>query len=191
MQAENSESRAPTEVDEITRLTHEVTFLRRRIAELELLADRDPLVPVLNRRAFLRELRRTLAFRARYGGDGALAFFDLDGLKGINDTHGHAAGDAAIALMARTLVDNIRDSDVAGRLGGDEFGVILVQAPLADGRLKAADLARRLSAEPLVFEGKKISLSTSVGVQALADDLDPTALLAAADAAMYLHKRAV
>lgn len=180
----------PDDGDEVRRLEAEVETLRRRVAELELLADRDPLTPLLNRRAFTRELARTLAFQLRYGGEGAVAFFDLDRLKRINDAHGHGAGDAAIAAVAQTLVDNIRETDVAGRLGGDEFAVLLVQAALPAARAKAADLAARIAAEPLVFEGRTIALSASVGVQALDLDLSPAQILAAADAAMYLNKRA-
>lgn len=175
--------------EDVTKLEAEVEALRRRVAELELLADRDPSTPLLNRRAFTRELSRALAFQLRYGGEAAVAFFDLDGLKRINDSYGHGAGDAAIAAVAQTLVDNVRETDVAGRLGGDEFAVLLVQAPLEAGRAKAADLAARIAAEPLVFEGRSIPLSASVGVQALNLDLSPAQILAAADAAMYLNKR--
>ena len=180
----------PLDQSEVERLEAEVEALRRRVAELELLADRDPLTPLLNRRAFTRELTRALAFQLRYGGEAAVAFFDLDGLKRINDTYGHGAGDAAIAATAQTLVDNIRETDLAGRLGGDEFAVLLVQAPLAAAKAKAADLAGLIGAEPMVFEGRSISLSASVGVQALHLDFSPAQILAAADAAMYLNKRA-
>lgn len=178
-----------SERDEVERLEAEVAALRRRVAELELLADRDPLTPLLNRRAFTRELSRALAFQMRYGGEAAIAYFDLDGLKRLNDAYGHAAGDAAIAVVAQTLVENVRESDVAARLGGDEFAVLLVQAGVEAARAKAADIARRIAAEPLVFEGRSIPISASVGVQALDADMSPAQLLAAADAAMYLNKR--
>ena len=180
---------ASEEPGEVERLTIEIAALRRRVAELALLADRDPSTPVLNRRAFLRELHRAQAFQARYGGEAAVAFFDLDGLKAINDAYGHAAGDAAIGLVARTLLDNIRETDVAGRLGGDEFGVLLAQAPSADAHAKANDLVARVGAEPMVFDGRRITVTVSVGVQVLDPATDPAALLAAADAAMYLNKR--
>jgi len=175
---------------QIAQLTAEVEALRRRVAELQLLADRDPSTPLLNRRAFLRELQRALAFRARYGGGGVLAYFDLDGLKALNDGFGHAAGDAAIALVAQALADNIRETDFAARLGGDEFGVVLVQTDPAEGRRKARALAELIAAEPLVFGGRKIAVRASVGVQALTEEMDAAAHIAAADAAMYLNKRA-
>ncbi len=173
---------------EVERLRAEVARLERALAAAELLADRDPLFPVLNRRAFVRELGRALAFQARYGGEASLAFFDMDGLKRLNDAHGHAAGDAALAQVAATLVDEVRESDVVGRLGGDEFAVILAQAPAAEGRAKAARLAEAVAATPLVHGGRRLPLSVSVGVRALEPGRAPAELLADADAAMYLHK---
>ena len=107
----------------------EIERLNRRVAEIELLADRDALTPVLNRRAFMRELQRTIAFCERYEATASLVFFDLDGFKAVNDQYGHAAGDAALLWVAATLADHVRESDVVGRLGGDEFAVILAQAP--------------------------------------------------------------
>ncbi|CAN5129816.1 hypothetical protein BH09PSE2_BH09PSE2_11830 [soil metagenome] len=176
----------PPDVDA---LKAEIARLKRRVAELELLADRDPLTPLLNRRAFLRELLRAQAFQARYGGEWALAFLDLDGLKHINDTHGHAAGDAALQAVAQTLIDHVRETDVVGRIGGDEFAVLLSHAAPEAARVKAADLVAQIAAEPLVFEGKSIPLSASVGVQAVEKGVSPPELIAAADAAMYLNKR--
>ncbi len=178
-----------SEAPDVEALKAEIDRLNRRVAELELLADRDPLTPLLNRRAFMRELSRAQAFQARYGGEWAVAFLDLDGLKTINDSFGHAAGDAALQAVAQTLIDHVRETDVVGRIGGDEFAVLLAQAPPAAARAKAADLVERIAAEPLVFEGKSIPLSASVGVQALEPGVAPAELIAAADAAMYLNKR--
>ena len=72
--------------------------------------------------AFLRSLARIIAYVGRYGAACSLLYFDVDGLKSINDTHGHAAGDAALVHIADLLRSSIRTSDVVGRLGGDEFG---------------------------------------------------------------------
>ncbi len=174
---------------ENARLVAEVARLERRVAELELLADRDPMLPVLNRRAFMRELARAASFQARYGGEAALAFFDLDGLKAINDAHGHAAGDAALEAVAATLAGQVRESDVVGRLGGDEFAVLLAQAPLADARAKALALADAVAARPVALADRTIRISVSVGVRPLEPSRAPDELLAEADAAMYLAKR--
>ena len=175
---------------ENARLRAEVERLERRLAEVELLADRDPLLPLLNRRAFVRELGRSLAFLQRYGGQAALIYLDLDGLKLINDGRGHAAGDAALAAVAATLVDQVRESDLVGRMGGDEFAVLLARAPLAEAQGKAASLARAVGDAPLVFEGVAVPLSVSVGVRPLDPACTAAELLAQADAAMYLAKGA-
>ncbi|MCH7794025.1 MAG: GGDEF domain-containing protein, partial [Proteobacteria bacterium] len=81
-------------------LREELGRARRRVEYLEQLADRDPLAPVLNRRAFVRELTRMIAFAERYGVSGSVLYFDIDGMKRINDTWGHAAGDAALKHVA-------------------------------------------------------------------------------------------
>jgi diguanylate cyclase (GGDEF)-like protein len=119
---------------EVDRLRKDVIQATARASHLERLADQDSLVPVFNRRAFVRELGRMQSFAERYDQASSLVYFDANGLKNVNDTHGHAAGDALLAHIARLLVQNVRDTDIVGRLGGDEFGVILVYTdkPLAD-----------------------------------------------------------
>src|SRR5579875_145629 len=132
------------EPDAVVRLKAENAVLRARLAEAERLADHDALIPVLNRRAFSRELARTIAYCERYGAAASLVFFDLDGFKAVNDAHGHAAGDAALRAVAEVLTANVRDSDLVGRLGGDEFGVILAQANREVATIKAAALAGQI-----------------------------------------------
>lgn len=166
----------------------EIASLTTRLAEAELLADRDPLTPVLNRRAFVRELNRSAAFCQRYKATASLVYFDLDGFKDVNDSYGHAAGDAALAVVAQLLVDNVRESDVVGRLGGDEFAVILAQADQPAGSAKARNLVEIIRAASVVFEGQAIPLKASAGVRAFEPGLDPAQWLAEADAAMFLHK---
>ena len=169
-------------------LRAELTRLQRRLDEVELLADRDPLTPVLNRRAFTREMGRTLAFCERYQAPASLAFFDLDGFKAVNDRFGHAAGDAALQVVAAVLAGHVRESDVVGRLGGDEFAVILAQAGAEAAEAKAADLQRLIEAEPVVFERLSIPLRISYGVRSFEPGLSPAQALAEADAAMFLRK---
>src|SRR5438309_715871 len=109
---------APQTLDEVAALQREIAELRQeiarlegRLAEAEGLADRDSLTPLLNRRAFMRELARAQAYLQRYGGPASVVFFDLDGLKTINDRFGHAAGDAALDAVARQLIAHVRASD--------------------------------------------------------------------------------
>jgi diguanylate cyclase (GGDEF)-like protein len=106
---------------EIERFKHDLTVARAKIAELEARADVDPLLDILNRRGFDRELKRSLAYVQRYGTIAALIYIDLDGFKDINDRHGHAAGDALLKAVARRLSTQVRASDVVARLGGDDL----------------------------------------------------------------------
>jgi diguanylate cyclase (GGDEF)-like protein len=174
---------------EIDDLRGEVGRLKARLAETEGLADRDALTPLLNRRALIRELSRIRTFAQRYGSAASLVYFDLDDLKGVNDRFGHAAGDAAIRAVADRLLANVRESDIVGRMGGDEFAVILAQADHATAEGKAAQLARAIEAEPLRFGDWSAPLHVSWGVREITQDADPEALVAEADAAMYLRKR--
>ena len=186
---------APGEVSE--RLRHErdalrveVARLQQRLAEVELLADRDPLAPVLNRRAFVRELQRTIAFCRRYDTPATLVFFDLDRFKLVNDSFGHATGDAVLATVARILIDNVRESDVVGRLGGDEFAVILDRADQASGQAKAQTLVELVQAQTVFHKAIPIAVRISAGVRAYDGEGDAAQWLAQADAAMFVRKGA-
>ena len=178
-----------TLLSEIGDLRGEVARLKARLAEIEDLADRDALTPLLTRRALLRELSRIRTFAQRYGAPASLVYFDLDDLKGVNDRLGHAAGDAALKAVAERLLANVRESDLVGRMGGDEFAVILAQADHVTAEAKAASLARAIEAEPLQFGDWSAPLHVSWGVREITQDAEPEALVAQADAAMYARKR--
>lgn len=173
------------------RLREELARARSRIASLERLADEDALTPVANRRAFVRQLSRMIAFSHRYGIPASVVYFDVNNMKHINDAHGHPAGDAALRRIATVLRDNIRSSDIAGRLGGDEFGVILAQTDEPQAQAKAAALAAAIAAEPLHWGETTIALSAAYGVYAFAGGDDPQRAIEAADRAMYEQKRAI
>lgn len=182
----------------ISVLIQEVDILRRqieqkdaRIQELERLADTDPLLPVANRRAFVRELDRTMSYTERYNVPASLLFFDMNRLKEINDTFGHAAGDQALLHMVELLRRNVRASDVIGRLGGDELAVILTHADEQQARQKAESLARIIAETPLVLDGQPVTVSASVGVCTFRPGQTPEEMLQQADAAMYRQKSAL
>ena len=175
---------------EIEGLREEVAKLRSRLADSEGLADRDPLVPLLNRRAFVRELARTAAAAERYGSAASLVYFDLDGFKRVNDRFGHAAGDTALKAVAERLSALVRESDLVGRMGGDEFAVILSHASREQAEAKAASLALAVAAEPVAFVDGGATLRMSWGVREISAGADPEALISEADAAMYVRKRA-
>ena len=174
---------------EVAELRREVSAMQERLREASELADRDPLIPVLNRRAFVRELSRVIAYARRYGDPAGLVYFDIDNFKQVNDAHGHAAGDAALHHLAKLVLGHVRETDIAGRLGGDELGLILVRTDEADAKAKAQSLAELVAGQPLRFGGKEISLSISVGAVAFTGEDGPDDALARADRAMYEAKR--
>ena len=177
-----------TLMEEVDQLRRDLDATRAHLDHLERMADQDSLLPVFNRRAFVRELSRLLSYSERYGSASAVLYFDINSFKQINDTHGHAAGDAALALVARTLIEQVRGSDIVGRLGGDEFGVILAQSDQAMAMEKAEQLAAAIRAAPFVWEGQTIQLDTAYGIYAFREGGDASSALAAADKAMYAHK---
>jgi len=177
-------------IAEVRRLRREVERHGRRIAYLEQLADEDPLTPLLNRRAFVRELTRMMAFAERYGAPSSVLYFDVNGMKRINDGYGHNAGDAALTHVAGLLVAHVRASDVVGRLGGDEFGIVLAQADEAVASMKGTQLCDLISATPFDWEGRRISVDVSFGAFTFYARSEPDEALSRADQAMYEQKRA-
>jgi diguanylate cyclase (GGDEF)-like protein len=169
-------------------LTSEIGHLRTRLESLEAVADQDSLLPILNRRAFVREMSRIMSFGERYHLTTSLVYFDLNDLKAINDTDGHAAGDAALRHVAAVLATNVRKSDVLGRLGGDEFGVILPKADAALADKKARMLAKLLTTQPFLWQGRVRTLAIAYGIYTFAKGDDPEKAVAAADKAMYAAK---
>jgi len=176
-------------MQEVETLRHELERSKQRLLNLERLADQDSLTPVINRRAFVRELSRVTSYVQRYNASSSLIYFDVNGFKAINDTYGHACGDAALMHVVDVLSKNVRDSDVIGRLGGDEFGVILAQADERQARDKAAQLAKAVAARPLEWEGTRITVEVAYGVYNFKPGENATEALAAADRAMYAHKK--
>lgn len=179
--------RLMTDVD---KYRSEAEALRTRLREVEEAADRDSLLPVLNRRAFVRELSRVIAFSARYRVQSCLVYVDLNNFKSINDRYGHAAGDVVLRHVSETFLAQVRASDYVGRLGGDEFAIILTQADLEQAESKALQLNDYLAAHPARFEGSLLPIGFSFGVYALEKGDNPEAALARADEAMYAAKLA-
>jgi len=161
--------------------------LRHTHSQLELLATQDPLTNVLNARAFSHELAQELSRNRRYGRPLALIYLDLDDFKSVNDAHGHATGDAVLRLVADAMRGAVRQADVVGRLGGDEFGVLM---PETDGDVAHAAANRLGSGIRTVFRGTP-SVTASIGVVAVSGtEAGTDELLRKADQAMYAAKRA-
>ncbi len=162
--------------------------LRARLEELERLADTDTLLPLANRRAFLRELERVLHQAARHKTPAAVLFVDVNGLKAINDCHGHQSGDAVLLHVARVLKSSLRAGDTVARIGGDEFGLILDHLDEASAKGKADLLAQRVAAEPVDLGRNVIRVSVTAGLTMVRAGDDVETVLARADAAMYAQR---
>ncbi len=177
-------------IEQSDSLRRELHTARQALERVERAADQDHLLPLLNRRAFMRELSRHIGFATRYGTPASLVYFDLDDFKRINDTWSHAAGDAVLAHFAETLLAHVRESDVVARLGGDEFGVILSHTSEAIAHRKAASLADVLAANPAQWSGSTIAVGFSYGAFELAPGEKAETAIARADEAMYANKKA-
>src|SRR4051812_44427423 len=148
----------PVEVDrlleEIDQLRGKVAHLQERVEQLDQLAHQDTLVNLPNRRGFMRALERFIDRGSRYGEQSAMLYVDLDGLKMINDSFGHRAGDQALIEVAGLLVGGVRRSDVVARIGGDEFGILLAHSEEASAHETAARLIDVICSSELVHEGE-------------------------------------
>ena len=170
------------------RLKRELAVARARVGELEARADIDPLLDILNRRGFERELKRALSHVKRYGTQAALMFVDLDGFKAINDRYGHGAGDLLLKAVARELIGHVRASDIVGRIGGDEFGVLLWRLEGPQATAKARQLEAMIAQVGIPHGKARIEVAASIGVAPLVEDASPADIIAAADQAMYARK---
>jgi diguanylate cyclase (GGDEF)-like protein len=162
--------------------------VRAHAARLEALAHEDALTGVLNRRGFLRDLTRALAFAARYNAPAALLLADLDAFKPVNDRYGHPVGDKALRHVADLLRANIRASDSVGRVGGDEFAFIIWQVDAPAAEQKARFIEELIAAAPLTIGTAALRLGASVGATLLRAEDAPEEALARADRAMYARK---
>lgn len=173
---------------QIRALKAELAAAQARVDELQAWADTDFLLNIYNRRGFERELTRSIAYIKRYPATGALIVLDVDRLKPINDTFGHAAGDIVLKGVVAVLMRHVRSSDVVGRLGGDEFGLLLWNLSEADALAKASALEQAIDALTFVFKGRAVSAGASAGIAMLGPMDGVEMVLEQADRAMYVRK---
>jgi len=163
------------------------------IEQLNQLAHTDLLTNISNRRDIYNHLERIVSASTRHDFHAAVMLLDLDGFKYINDTFGHEAGDAVLVKTAQRLVARIRSEDIAGRLGGDEFIIILNYiAPIEKAKDCTSALANQLIqtiSEPISFKGETLNVSVSIGVRMFGDKTEGAeSIVHDADAAMYQAK---
>jgi len=172
-------------------LINDVTERRQREIRLRQLAERDPLTGLHNRRTFVQSLRERLASLEaprRSAGEWALLLIDLDGFKEVNDTCGHARGDAVLVAVAEAIRDRTRADDVVGRLGGDEFAVMF-RSRMGDAVAIGEQIIARISQAAASVDGTP-PVTASVGIARLRPGDRADDALDAADRAMYRAKRA-
>lgn len=178
--------------EEVLVLREEAATLKAALADAELLADNDALVPIFNRRAFEREVRREIALSGRFQTPLSLIFIDLDNFKRVNDVYGHAAGDDVLLKVTGILLERTRETDIIGRLGGDEFGVVLAHATYEDTLSKAAQLAGAIDALEVCDEASPstpaVRIGASCGVVEWRTGQSAATLVARADQAMFAEK---
>ena len=175
-------------LDEIERLRTKVTEYEARVAELDRLAHHDSLVGLPNRRSFLGNLERLIARIDRYGGQAAMLFVDVDGLKAINDKFGHNAGDKALVEVSRLLVASVRNADFVARLAGDEFGILLEHSDELNAWQTALRVIEAVDEAQFCVEGTCLPLSVAIGVGVIEPGDTPLSVLARADKEMYRIK---
>lgn len=177
-------------IAEIRRLAREVERLESRLEQLDRLACMDTLVPAANRRGLLKALEMVLARHERHGVPAAVLFIDVNGLKAINDSHGHAAGDAALVHLTELMSRNVRKSDLVARLGGDEFAILLDHSSDSVAKETARRLAVHVGKSDFLYQGEALELSVAIGMAMIEPGDTPERVLDRADRAMYLEKNA-
>ncbi len=164
--------------------------LQQEKARVEELARMDFLTGLNNRRAFYEAGEATLKHAERYGHPAVAVMLDIDHFKKINDQHGHSTGDEAIKLVAQMLRKIQRSTDISGRLGGEEFAVLLPETSLEEALRVAERMRAAIEGNTLVAENAKLQFTTSVGVAVFTPGETLQPLLARADEALYAAKRA-
>ena len=160
--------------------------------QLQKLANTDPLTDLYNRRVFLERLAEESARLARNDGQStALLMIDLDNFKRVNDTYGHSTGDAVLRQFANIMRETVRTIDIAARLGGEEFAILLPNTTQEEAMCLAERLRKRIADTEFYYEKGVVRMTISTGAALLtADDIEGDAVLNHADAALYEAKDA-
>jgi len=175
---------------EVARLQDEIVELSKRVEQLDALAHQDSLCDLPNRRGFMRVLERTIDRVKRYEEQAAILFVDLDGLKMINDSSGHGAGDEALIEVSKMLVGGVRKSDLVARIGGDEFAILLIHSDEESAVETASRLVDMIADCDFRHDGELLPLSVAIGVGMIHPEDTPEQAIARADAEMYRRKAA-
>ena len=161
-----------------------------QVAEVADQADLDPLTGISNRRGFELALETELLRSARYGRPCSVVLADVDDFKRVNDVYGHDVGDAVLVAVSQRLRESLRASDLAARIGGEEFALVLPELGLDGAALVAERIRQSLAADTVPSrQGQEIRITASFGVAESTGSHDPADLTRIADAALYAAKR--
>lgn len=191
LQATNSK------IEHLCLIIYDVTSVAVNKRQLQSMSDQfkhlsrtDRLTGLNNRGYWEEELKREYVRHRRYGSSASLVIFDIDHFKKVNDTYGHQAGDTVIQSLAKIVSEQIRDTDIAGRYGGEEFVVLLPDVDAAGGRVFAERLRGVVERLQISHEGQVIPFTVSLGVADLSEPChDHQQLIERADQALYGSKR--
>ena len=171
-------------------VVRDVSELRGLTRQMSYQASHDALTGLVNRREFERRLEEALQTAHTNEAKHVLCYLDLDRFKAVNDTCGHMAGDGMLREVAALIKETVRDSDTVGRLGGDEFGLLLVGCPLDKARQIADDVVRKISDYRFVWKDKIFNIGISVGLIEISRESGaPDEVMSAADSACYVAKK--
>lgn len=169
---------------------HDVSELRGLTREMSYQASHDPLTGLPNRREFERRLDDAINSSRTGGSAHVLCYLDLDRFKAVNDTSGHIAGDSMLRELAAILKEKIRDSDVVARIGGDEFGMLLIGCPLDKARQIADDVCTAIRDYRFVWRDRIFNVGVSIGLVEIGREGGSFEdMLSAADSACYVAKQ--
>ncbi|HEX7011384.1 MAG TPA: EAL domain-containing protein [Steroidobacteraceae bacterium] len=171
-------------------VVRDVSELRGITRQMSYQASHDALTGLVNRREFERRLEEALEHAHTNDARHVLCYLDLDRFKAVNDSCGHMAGDSMLREVAALIKETVRDSDTVGRLGGDEFGMLLVGCPLEKARQIADDVVRKVNDYRFVWKDKIFNVGVSVGLVEISHESGaPEEVLSAADSACYVAKK--
>jgi len=148
----------------------------------------DGLTQVHNKRYFMDFLEREMARCARYGGALALAIFDIDRFKSLNDTYGHLAGDHVLHRMAQLVAKRIRREELFARYGGEEFALVLPETSLDRAKHLGEEIRALVEEETFLFDGEEIKTTLSMGIASMVGEVEPLEFIKLADEALYEAK---
>lgn len=159
-----------------------------RIEKLQVMTSTDPLTGLLNRRGVMQELENAIATADRHGEPALFVYIDLDGFKHINDTYGHAVGDAKLKFVADSLTSSIRQTDYAARLGGDEFALLLRHSEFEGGKHRTRFIQQQLNFARFNHKHHVIPVRASFGIAEISPGIKLDSIIKIADRRMYHNK---